>query len=350
MNDTVNEYRSNTAIKYIDILLKDWKLIAYITGSISVITLIYLLFFAKPVYKAQLTILPTGEEAGTFSALSVLANDLGVDIPGTKVKINTPQIYQRIIASQRMTDSLAEKKYQGRKDKTAQKLTEVLGLKEKNPELLRYYLHEAVMGMIKMPISIKEGTLDIMVTYKDPDIAAQMANYIVEQLDTYNKYFRKSKAGNNRKYLDEQLEKAKEDLKRTEQNLIYFRENNRQVMSSPSLQQEMARKARELRIQEEIFVVITKEHEKAKLQEIKDIPIIDIVEKARPPAVKSNSRTRVLLASIAFGLFLGMAFIIGREYLKESTILRDIQATEGYRVFAGDIKKMIGKTFAKRRI
>ncbi|HAD82226.1 MAG: hypothetical protein A2509_04000 [Candidatus Edwardsbacteria bacterium RIFOXYD12_FULL_50_11] len=348
-NQNIKSQQNNT-IKYIDVLLQDWKLIAFITGAIGLVTLVYLLFFSNPVYKAQLTILPTGEEAGTFSALSVMANELGVDIPGTKVKINTPQIYQRIIASQRMTDSLAQKAYQGRKENGPRTLAQVLGIKEKNPELMRYFLHEAVMGMIKMPISIKEGTLDIMVTFKDPDIASQMANYIVEQLDTYNKYFRKSKAGNNRKYIEEQLSKAREDLRRAEQNLTFFRENNRQLMSSPSLQQEMVRRTRDLRIQEEIFVIITKEYEKAKLQEIKDIPIIDIVEKARPPAVKSNSRTRVLLASIAFGLFLGIAFIIGREYLKESTIISDIQATQGYQIFAGDIKKIVNKIFPKFRI
>jgi uncharacterized protein involved in exopolysaccharide biosynthesis len=347
MENQIRENQGSSAIKYIDIVLRDWKLIVLITGVIGTITLVQLLFFTKPIFKAQLTILPTGEEAGTFSALSVMANELGVDIPGTKVKINTPQIYQRIIASQRMTDSLAQKAYRGRKDNAPRTLAQVLGIKENNPELMSYFLHESVMGMIKMPISIKEGTLDIMVTFKDPDIASQMANYIVEQLDTYNKYFRKSKAGNNRKYIEEQLTKAREDLRRAEQNLTFFRENNRQLMSSPSLQQEMVRRTRDLRIQEDIFVIITKEYEKAKLQEIKDIPIIDIVEKARPPAVKSNSRTRVLLASIAFGLFLGIAFIIGREYLKESTILRDIQATEGYQIFAGDIKKITSKIFSK---
>jgi uncharacterized protein involved in exopolysaccharide biosynthesis len=350
MDDNIKQIENNRVIKYIDILFKDWKLIAYITGVVGLVALIYLLFFSNPVFKAQLTILPTTDEAGTFTALSVMANELGVDIPGTKVKINTPQIYQRIIASQRMTDSLAQRIYHGRKSKGPQTLAEVLGIKEKNQELLGYYLHEAILALIKMPISVKEGTLDIIVTFKDPDIASQIANNIVDQLDTYNKYFRKSKAGNNRAYLDEQLKKAKEDLRKAEQNLISFRENNRQISSSPSLQQEITRLAREVRIQEEIFYVITKEHEKAQLQEIKDIPIIDIVEKARPPAVKSNSRTRELLAAIVFGLFFGIAFVIGREYLRESTVILEIQATQGYQVFAADMKKIIVKIYPKLRI
>ncbi len=342
--------QQSNSIRYVDILLQDWKLIAFITGAVGLATLLYLLFLYTPNYRAQVTILPTGEEAGTFSALSVMANELGVDLPGTKVKINTPQIYQRIIASQRMTDSLAAKRYQGRRDREPRDLAQVLKIKEKDPGLRRYFLHEAVMGMIKMPVSIKEGTLDIFVSFRDPDIASQMANYIVEQLDNYNKNFRKSKAGNSRAYMERQLEKAREDLKKAEQNLISFRESNRQLASSPALQQEMARRARELRIQEEIFLVITKEYEKAKLQEIKDIPIIDIVEKSIPPAVKSNSRTKILLAAIAFGMFLGISFIIGREYLKESTIISEVKTTRGYQVFAGDMNKIMGRAFAKRRI
>jgi len=350
MDNQVKPREENPAIRYIDILLRDWKIIVFFTAMVGFVTLIYLLFFANPVFKAHLTILPTAEEAGTFSSLSVLANDLGVDIPGTKVKINTPQIYQRIIASQHMTDQLAKREYRGRKSPRAQTLQEVLGIKAKDPSLEEYFLHEAVHALIKMPLSLKEGTLDIIVTFKDPDIAAQIANNIVDVLDDYNKYFRKSKARNNREYLDKQLADARDELKKAEQKFISFRENNRQVRSSPSLQQELNRMSRAVKLQEEIFLVITKEHEKAKLQEIKDIPIIDIVEKSRPPAIKSNSRTRFLLASVAFGMFLSIVFILGREYYRNSTVVQEIKATQGYRVFTGDLKKIIGKIFPRLKI
>ena len=85
----------------------------------------------------------------------------------------------------------------------------------------------------------------------------------------------------------------------------------------PKLGLELARLTRDLKIQEAIFELLSSQYEQAKIQEAKDTPTIQVLDRAVPPEKRSRPKRAmmVILAGIA-SLFVGIVFAFGLEYLQ----------------------------------
>lgn len=87
----------------------------------------------------------------------------------------------------------------------------------------------------------------------------------------------------------------------------------------PSLSLELARLTRGVKIQEALFELLTQQYEQAKIQETKDTPTIQVLDRAVPPEKKTRPKRAFLvgIAGIA-SLFLSIVFVFALEYFKNS--------------------------------
>jgi uncharacterized protein involved in exopolysaccharide biosynthesis len=89
----------------------------------------------------------------------------------------------------------------------------------------------------------------------------------------------------------------------------------------PSLSLELARLTREVKIQEAVFELLTQQYEQAKIQEAKDTPTIQVLDKASPPEKRSRPKRADLVGiAVVASLFLSVIFVFGVEYLKNSKV------------------------------
>ncbi len=87
----------------------------------------------------------------------------------------------------------------------------------------------------------------------------------------------------------------------------------------PALSLELARLVREVRIQSAVFELLTNQYEQYKIQETRDTPTIQVLDKAMPPERRSKPQRAVLvgLAGI-LSLLVSVVFVFGLEYFKKS--------------------------------
>ncbi|MCK4223728.1 MAG: hypothetical protein KAX39_01020 [candidate division Zixibacteria bacterium] len=87
----------------------------------------------------------------------------------------------------------------------------------------------------------------------------------------------------------------------------------------PSLSLKLARLVREVKIQEGVFELLTQQYEQYKIQETKDTPTIQVLDRAVPPEkrVKPKRALLVVLSGI-LSIFASTVFIFGLEYFKIS--------------------------------
>jgi uncharacterized protein involved in exopolysaccharide biosynthesis len=81
----------------------------------------------------------------------------------------------------------------------------------------------------------------------------------------------------------------------------------------PAVGLELARLMREVKIQEEIFGLLTQQYETAKIAETRDTPTVQVLDRATPPEFKSRPRRLTIwIAAFIFSIFSGvfMAFIL----------------------------------------
>lgn len=116
----------------------------------------------------------------------------------------------------------------------------------------------------------------------------------------------------------------------------------------PSLSLKLARLVREVKIQEGIFGLLTQQYEQYKIQETKDTPTIQILDRAVPPERRAKPK-RALLVGLSgiLSIFASLVFIFGLEYFKRSKqknpeAIERLQSLLGaWRKDAEDLKKKI---------
>jgi tyrosine-protein kinase Etk/Wzc len=89
---------------------------------------------------------------------------------------------------------------------------------------------EALRRLTEVRASFREGLISVKVEDTDPQVAAAIANFYVDQLDHLVAQLGVSEAGRQRVFLTEQLARAKGQLEGAEKALRRFEEQNRAVV------------------------------------------------------------------------------------------------------------------------
>lgn len=182
-------------------------------------------------------------------------------------------------------------------------------------DLQKVYEQETLTGTLKaleggtIITSGKDGVITVEVDDKDPQLAANMANAFIEELDKLLQTFSLTDASQKRTFFEQQLRQAKNKL--TDAELV--------LDKTPNTSLEYLDALRNLKYQEAVWEILAKQFEMAKLDEAKDFPLIQVLDKATPPEKKSKPKRSliVILATLAAG-FLAVIWAFIREALSRS--------------------------------
>jgi uncharacterized protein involved in exopolysaccharide biosynthesis len=267
------------------------KKMILINGIAAAILLIYLYLIAKPYFESTVTILPEyGSKSTTLSGLSQLAS-----LAGVRVGEGAPtEIYQNLIMSETVLNSVIYSKYNTEKYESSVNLIQYF-LKDDSEEnnsrknFLKMYEMLAKTA-VRTNVDRLTKILTLTVTMPESRLSAEVANKIAESLDLYVRTKRKSYASEQRFYLEKRTTQVKDSLTIAEEKLKTFREQNRVVLQSPALLLEQGRLMREIEILNAVYVELTKQLEIAKIDDIRETPIVNIREPAQDPIIKAGPR------------------------------------------------------------
>ena len=250
-------------------------------------------------YTATATILPPqASDARLAGLLSSLGGFAG------EVSANISQVYPEVAKSRTVQLGLLDADYKG---KTFRSLLQMrYKFKNNIDDNLIKILQNSIT---KSSVAMRTYVFTLQVTYTDPETAAAIANEILAQMEMYFKYQYKSVATSQRVMIEKRLGEVSDSLKMTEDRLLQFRESNRTTGLSPKLQMYEGRLAREVQINNAVYVELNRQNEVAKISEMQLKPVLNILDIATPPIKKSKpSRKNIVLVFI----MLGFGFAIGR--------------------------------------
>ena len=137
-------------------------------------------------------------------------------------------------------------------------------------------------------------------------------------MEALNRFFKSKRVIEKTIFIEERIASVKNDLEESEKRLKEFREQNRQI-SSPALQLELERLTREMEVQKGIYLTLKQQLELAKIEEVQETSIVQVLDKPQVPLSPSNKNLKlnVLLAGIA-GLALGIILGFVRSFLNNS--------------------------------
>lgn len=324
----IQQLADNDEINLLDYWRVIWKYKWVIGGlcSASVTAALIFSLLSPKIYESTAAIL-TPREGGGSNLLSALgATGLAQQVAGISIPSLTPNrdITISILKSRTIAQSLVEQF-----------------------KLRDYYksrhLEDAIIslqGVTKVSVS-KEGVISVKVEDKDPKVAADIANAYTEHLDRLITRFGTGTASNQRRFIGEQLGKAQKELKTAEETLREFQERNRAFLVGdmansmrlpgvkvPQVGLELARLTRDLRLQETIYTLLIQQLEQAKMGEVQDMPVVQVLDRAVPAIYKSKPKIRLNMALAgAVSLFLGIFVAFFLEYIqRQRSLMSNVQS------------------------
>ena len=258
-------------------------------------------------YIATTTILPDldflSSLKGRLGGLQDLAGDLGL---GGGIGMSPSQLYPEIIISETILRRVIYHKYQTKKFDSSVTLIQYLEYDDqdenKNFEGCLKRMRENVLTVA---VDRKTTIISVTAEITEPGLAADISNQITAELDYYQRSFRNSNAREQRKFLESRLTEVKNDLKESEESLISFREKNRMISQAPQLVLEQSRLERDVNINNAIFLQLKKQYEIVKLDEVKNTPVVLVLDSARAPFKKERPRRIMIVVTVFLLSFFG---------------------------------------------
>ena len=270
--------------EFIRILIQTWKPIVGITLVCTSISVIYALFFAPESFKAETLLVPAKEEkSAASSALSQfggLAAMAGISIPSSSnvervlATLETREFLKQFISKRNLLPIIFDEKW----DKSSATWKKIEGQEEITIE----------DGIVPLQGAIevdqdKSGLVILSVSWKDPDIAAQWANDLVQQI---NEQLREQAIADSQKrvgYLEQELAKTTlHDMRAVLYNLL------------------------------------ESEKQKAMLANVNEDFALEVIDPAVAPEIREKPNRKLIVAVGGFcGGFLGIFTVFFFQFLKK---------------------------------
>ena len=208
---------SATLFDYWDVLVARRRMIIGFCSLCVFVSLVVSLLLPK-VYESASSVLPQLEskEGGALAALLAspaaggMAQNLGLGLPGLPT---TPtDVFVSILKSRLMADEVIKK----------------FNLMDRYREPSMVDTRKALDDHLRITVT-KEKVIKVVVEDEDPQVAADMANFYVANLDRLNRTVTVSKAGQNRAFLERRLTETMESMAKAEDALRDFQAKNKTV-------------------------------------------------------------------------------------------------------------------------
>jgi len=164
-------------------------------------------------------------------------------------------------------------------------------------------------------ISQPTGTHLLITSFEDPSLSNAVNQRILFQLKDLFETKMKFKARENTVFIQQRLEEAQADLRRAENRQSQWMERNK-AFGDPSLSLEKDRLSRDIAVCTELFLQAKKQFELSKIEEMREIPVIEIIDPSEDAFGPSKpNRRQILFIGSLFAIFFSVFAVLAFEFL-----------------------------------
>ena len=316
-------YFEEDTISLTDIMLtlaRQLKIIIITPTILCALTIVYVLFIAKPIYTSTATIM-SSSSGGGMSQAAGLAAQFGINIPTGQ---SEPKwVYPEIIKSRTLARTVLKRKFDTNEFGTQKSLLQILTYGNEEPEFsidtLEILAVDNFLSMISISEDIKTAILTLNIEASEPKLAASINHALIEELDSHQRVYNKAKTSETKQFIEERIVDIEKELNEAEEALRDFTTHNRRIDNSPLLQLEQQRFGREVTVLIGVFTTLKQQLETTKIEAVKESDYVVILDAPEIPLQRSkpNKKLMVILAGI-LGIGLGMVLAFMREFAANS--------------------------------
>ena len=297
----------------VDQVRRNWRIVAacsFVGGVLAAVISLLL----PAVYTAQTSFTPVASSQalpGGLSSLAGLAGQLGLS-GLTSSGTLPPEYFAEVLRSRSILEATLESKFPTGDSAAAERpLLDILNVDGPSQRSRLEQGAWALDGLVLPSVDKRTGVINLRVKSHSPVVAAGVANRMVELLNEFNLDRRQVQSREQRRFTGERTQQAEEELRTAESNLLRFLQSNREYMGSPLLEYQHGRLQRDVQVKQEIYLTLTKAHEEARIAEVRDIPVLTIIDEAVPPVLRSSPRRKLnTMVGLLLGGITGIVFVL----------------------------------------
>ena len=302
----------NIIIKYKKAFILKCMIIFGILGSTGS-------FFLINYYSAGISLFPAENKSSSSSQLQSLALNAGVNLGQNDQSYNITDVAK----SRRVAEKVLSNKWNNinLENKTlisfwkldeAGILSKFFNQTYTNEDLINKGLKK-YFKLLNVKEDRRTGLIQVNIEMESPNLAAEVANFIGSEIQSYIQKQNTVKAVQEKLFISGRLIVVKRELEKLEEDLKEFKERNRGYEVSPELFMIYSQKFREAEAKQQVYVTLQQQLELARISEVKQTPIINILDEAKPPVSKSRpNRAIISLLSLLAGFLFGASISIIR--------------------------------------
>jgi uncharacterized protein involved in exopolysaccharide biosynthesis len=270
-------------------------------------------------YTAESSFVP--QMRGTpVGGLTTLAAQLGVLPIGAEAS-EGPAFYVDLATSRQLMARLIDESYtiDERASQVTTDLVDWYQVEGENERLRHERAIDELRQDLSVSVTTQTGVVTLRVTLENPYLAEQVNRRLLGFLNDFNLRSRQTQAGHERQFIEQRLSEVRTSLTDSEDRLAEFLGRNREYATSPELRLQYERLSREISLQQQLFVSLADSYEQARIEEIRNTPVISVVEDPIVPA-RPDPRFLVLklvLAGLAGAAF-AFVFAMAGEYVRRA--------------------------------
>lgn len=258
-----------------------------------------------------------GSLAGALGSLSDGLGSVAGNLPGGLAAAAgggnglTPDFFAGVLKSRELLDSTVASTYRDPAGGAPRTLVAILKPRGATPARRAGNARRRLEKKAVVTIDRRSTIVTLAVTLGDPQLAADVANRMAELLNVYNLERRQSSSREQRRFVETRLARAEQELRQAEQALTLFLAENRRYQGSPTLEQRAMRLATDARVRQDLVLGLRKSYEDARIAEVRDTPVLSIVDHGAPPDRPTNPRPLLwTVLGAVLGLMLAGAYVL----------------------------------------
>ena len=311
----MNKFSENRNLNYKYFIKSIWhKKFALVQSSIATALFFLAIFFLiKPEYSTNSVLFPYKQSSGISN---LLQSSLPVSFSSQNQSDDLTRIYVELFESSDFLISTFNEKILNKDGKKVSiydiKYTDELS--KYNDRQIDVIIHKSIVdNNMKVSFDSYTGLFFIELSFHDPIFALNYHNKLIHLFDLYLSDLKNAKLLlKNNSFINKQMS-ILNDLEKLEISKKNFLENNRAVLQSPSLSNELYSLEREIRLKESSYVGITNSIEMNNV----DISLVGnnfrIIDEPFEPLKPNLSMLIMIFCGFVLGLFLPIAYHISKE-------------------------------------
>jgi len=320
-------------------IVRRWRLTMALPLSVAFLAAVISLIVPSS-YTARTTFTTDAASSGLSSGLGGLASLAGqLGVSGLATGAGSPDFYADVLRSRSILEATLMSRFATTDTEDGDSLRTLLDILDVDGDTERERLDNGVRvfeSRVSTRVNRRTGVVTLSVEARPATLAADVANRMVALLNDFNLRRLQSQSSEQRRFAGERLQQAERELREAEEAQLAFRKANREYANSPTLAFEEGRLSRRVQLRQEVYLTLTREYEQARIAEVRDTPVLTIIDVATPPERRSAPRRKLI---VVIALLLSGMVGIGAAYLAEYESNLVGGRDQGYHAFAAALRQ-----------